>query len=334
MSNIASISEMQKFHFGSKIICSDGEDGFLAQVVFDSATRRMTHLGVRQRRLFGHTVFLSLETVVSATGEGIKIRARRADMATIGSAQVTDTVLDDKTMVENTGSAAGRGRLMLIALHPESWELSYLVVHELRPGQDTLLQGKYVTEISAGQIKVHVEEAVLNHLPPHRPDSVLQREVEAALFGLIPLHIDLKGITARVLDGVLYLDGNISSSLRGDLAERQAMGVRGILEIKNRLVGDDRLASDLAMALGHDSRTRDLPIGVYPRLGVLRLSGAVHNGQQKAAADEIARNFDGVRSVFNDLIVDPKADLLHIMSSSEGGESEDIVPGKYVRHTT
>ena len=37
MSNIASISEMLKFHFGSKIICSDGEDGFLAQVVFDSS---------------------------------------------------------------------------------------------------------------------------------------------------------------------------------------------------------------------------------------------------------------------------------------------------------
>jgi osmotically-inducible protein OsmY len=221
----------------------------------------------------------------------------------------------------------------LIALHPESWELSYLVVHELRPGQDTLLQGKYVTEISAGQIKVHVEETVLNDLPPHRPDSVLQREVEAALFGQIPLHIDLKGITARVLDGVLYLDGNISSSLRGDLAERQAMGVNGLLEINNRLVGDDRLASDLAMALGRDPRTHNLPIGVYPRLGIVRLSGAVHNAQQKAAAEEIARNFEGVRSVFNDLIVDPKADLLHVMSSSEGGESEDKVPGKYIRHT-
>ena len=65
----------------------------------------------------------------------------------------------------------------------------------------------------------------------------------------------------------------------------------------------------------------------------MRLSGAVHNGQQKAAAEEIARNFEGVRSVLNDLIVDPKADLLYVMSSAEGGESEDKVPGKYIRHT-
>ena len=91
------------------------------------------------------------------------------------------------------------------------------------------------------------------------------------------------------------------------------MGVNGLLEINNRLVGDDRLASDLAMALGRDPRTHNLPIGVYPRLGIVRLSGAVHNAQQKAAAEEIARNFEGVRSVFNDLIVDPKADLLHVM---------------------
>jgi osmotically-inducible protein OsmY len=222
---------------------------------------------------------------------------------------------------------------MLVAVHPESGELSYLVAHDLRHGQDTLLHEEHVIEIATGHIKVQVEAAVLDTLPVYRPDSVLQSEVEAVLFSKIPLHIDLRGITARVLDGVLYLDGNISSSLRGDLAERQAMGVSGLLEIKNRLVGDDRLASDLALALGRDPRTRDLPIGVYPRLGVVRLSGAVHNSQQKAAAEEIARNFEGVRSVFNDLIVDPKADLLHIMSSAEGGESEDKVPGKYIRHT-
>lgn len=332
MSNIASISEMLKFHFGSKIICSDGEDGFLAQVIFDSTTRKMTHIGVRQRRLFGNIFFLPFDTVVSATGEGIRIRARRADVTAAGSAEVGGAHLDEKSTVENTVSS-GTGRLMLVAVHPDSGELSYLVVHDLRHGQDTLLQGEHVIEIATGHIKVQVEAAVLNAMPAYRPDSVLQSEVEAVLFGTIPLHIDLKGITARVLDGVLYLDGNISSSLRGDLAERQAMGVNGLLEINNRLVGDDRLASDLAMALGRDPRTHNLPIGVYPRLGIVRLSGAVHNAQQKAAAGEIARNFEGVRSVFNDLIVDPKADLLHVMSSSEGGESEDKVPGKYIRHT-
>ena len=160
-----------------------------------------------------------------------------------------------------------------------------------------------------------------------------QYQYNAALFDATPLHVDLKAISAYVLDGVLYLDCNISSSLRADIARDQAMGISGLLEVKNNLVGDDRLASDLAMALGRDPRTRDLPIGVYPRLGVVRLSGAVHNSQQKAAAEEIARNFDGVRSVINDLLVDPKAEQLNVMSGAEGGESIDKVPGKYIRHT-
>src|SRR5207302_8834610 len=107
--------------------------------------------------------------------------------------------------------------------------------------------------------------------------------------------------------------GNISRALRGYIVQDQVLGVQGLLEIKNNLVGDDGLAADLAMALGQDARTRDLPIGVYPRLGVVRLSGAVHTGQQKAAAGEIAQNFPGVRSVINDLVVDPKADIIRVM---------------------
>ncbi len=332
MSKKTAISEMQQFHFGAKITCADGEGGFLAQVIFDTSTRRMTSIGVKHRRLFGHIVYFPSDSVVSATGEGVTIRAKIAEVAAGSIVSVNGALLDDKSVVGNRDSS-GKGRLMLVALHSESLEVAYLVVHDLRSGQDTFIQAEYITDISTGYIKVNVPVTTLNTLPSYRSDSVLQQEVEAVLFGSVPLHIDLKGISARVLDGVLYLDGNISSSLRGDIAQSQAMGISGLLEVKNHLVGDDRLASDLAMALGRDERTRDLPIGVYPRLGVVRLSGAVHNGQQKAAAEEIARSFAGVRSVINDLLVNPNTDLLYVMSPAEGGESEDKVPGKYIRHT-
>jgi osmotically-inducible protein OsmY len=180
---------------------------------------------------------------------------------------------------------------------------------------------------------VSIPDDKLNALPPYRSDRELQQEVESILYDLTPLHIDLKAINIRVLDSVLYLDGNISSTLRSDIVQDQVLGVEGLMEIKNRLVADDQLAADLALALGQDDRTRDLPIGVYPRLGVVRLSGAVHNSQQKAAAEEIAKSFPGVRSVNNDLIVDPGADMLNVMSPAEGREAKDIVPGKYIRHT-
>ncbi len=331
MSKATAISEMAKFHFGNTIFCSDGEGGMLATLIFDSAARRLISLGAKQGRFFGKVGYVPFEHVIKATGEGITVRTNRAELLA-GTAPSNGVSLDSKSVVERAGSSV-KGTLMLVAAQPGSGELAYIVAHNLRPGQDTLLRAEYVTGIEQGHIAVTISDEVLNALPPYRSDAELQQEVESILFDLTPMHIDLKGISIRVLDSVLYLDGNISSSLRADIAQDQVYGVQGLLEIKNNLVGDDRLAADLARALGQDSRTRNLPIGVYPKLGVARLSGAVRTAQQKAAAEEIARKFPGVRSVINDLLVDPKTDMLHVMSAPEGGEVEDKVPGKYIRHT-
>lgn len=332
MNRTTLISQMQKFHFGSKVFCSDGEDGILAQVIVDPETRKISYIGVKQGRLFGRTVHLQFEKVISASGDGVSLNVRLADLATAKSEEPVGTIFNSKTVVENVETGA-KGSLMIIAVHPENGELAYIVVHELRPGRDTLLREEYITAIKTGLITVSITEDKLNVLPPYRPDGELQQEVESILFDFTPLHIDMKAITILVLDAVLYLDGNVSSELRSDIVQDQVLGVEGLVEIKNRLVADDTLAADIARALGQDARTRDLPIGVYPRLGVVRLSGAVHNSQQKAAAEEIAKSFPGVRSVINDLIVDPKADMLNVMSPAEGGETKDKVPGKYVRHT-
>jgi len=322
---------MQKFHFGNKIFYVDGEDGILTHVIFDPSTRRLTHIGVRQGRFFGKTFSLPYSAVTSATGEGIRLAIKRDDAPAAHVANAQGALLDAKSAVENAGAATGT--LLMAAIHPENAELAYIIAHHLKAGQDTLIQQYYVNALAARHVSINVPSDILNALPPHRPDAVLQQEVEAIIFDYTPVHIDMKGIKVHVLDGVLYLDGNISSALRSDTIADQVLGVQGLLEIKNNLVSDDRLAADLAMALGRDTRTRDLPIGVYPRLGVVRLSGAVHNSQQKAAAGEIARKFPGVRSVINDLVIDPKADLLHVMSAAEGGEADDIVPGQYTRHT-
>jgi osmotically-inducible protein OsmY len=332
MNRTTSISEMQKFHFGSKVFCSDGEDGILAHVIFDPETRKITYIGVKQGRLFRKTVHLPFDKVVSATGEGVTLSVKLADLAAAKDEEPGGATLTSKSSVQNVESGT-KGSLMIIAVHLENGELAYIVAHDLRPGRDTLLREEYITALETGRITVSITEDKLDILPPYRPDSALQRDVEARLFDFTPLHIDLKAITIRVLDGVLYLDGNISSGLRSDIVQDQVWGVEGLVEIKNRLVADDTLAADIARALGQDARTRDLPIGVYPRLGAVRLSGAVHNSQQKAAAGEIVKSFPGVRAVVNDLIVDPKADMLNAMSPAEGGETKDIVPGKYIRHT-
>ena len=330
------ILETQKFHFGSKIICSDGEEGTLVQVGFDAASRRMTHIGIRQGRFFGKTTYLPYDTVTNATGEGVTLRIAGADVLAASKTAPNAAFLDNKSVVEVGGqgqSAMGRGSLLLVAVQPESGVTAYIVAHHLRPGQDTMLSEEYVTNITADRVTVTLPEATFQALPAYRADADLQQEVESALFDLTALHVDYKGMTMRVLDGVLHLDGNISSSLRSDVVQDQAFGVQGLLGIQNNLVGDDTLAADLASALGRDERTRDLPIGVYPKLGVIRLSGAVHTPQQKVAAEEIARSFPNIRGIANTLVIDANADLIHVMSPAEGGEANDLIPGKYIRHT-
>jgi len=341
MSKAALISEMQKFRFGSKVICSDGEYGALAQVVFDSSTRCMTHINVKQGRLFGKTVLLPFDTITGAASDGIALSIASEDVeaASHTAGEVKGALLSNKSIVERADTAS-KGTLVLVAVQPGSGELAYLVAHHLLPGQDTLVRAEFVSALATEHVTVSVAGVAgvvdvagtsPGVLPPYRPDRLLQQEVEAILFDLTPLHIDMKGMNISVLDGVLYLDGNISSALRGELAADQVSSVAGLLEIKNNLVSDDKLAADLALALGNDPRTRDLPIGVYPRLGVVHLNGTVQNGQQKVAAEEIARDFPGVRSVINDLSVGPKVDILPVMAPAGG--NEDIVPNKYIRHT-
>ena len=327
-----SIIETQKFHFGSKITCSDGEEGILTHVGFDPSTRTITHIGIRQGRFFGKNVYLPYTVVTNATGEGVTLSVAGADVLAASKNAPNAVFLDNKSVVETTG-ATGKGSLLLVAVQPESGVLSYIVAHHLRAGQDTMLSQEYITTIVADHITVTVPEATFQALPMYRSDADLQQEVDSILFDLTSLHVDLKGMIVRVLDGVLYLDGNISSSLRADVVQDQAYGVKGLLGIKNRLVGDDTLAADLARALGRDERTHDLPIGVYPKLGLVRLGGAVHTPQQKAAAEEIARAFPNVRGVTNTLVVNENADTINVMSPAEGGEANDLIPGKYIRHT-
>lgn len=331
MEKIVSISEMAKFHFGGKVFGSDGEDGTLTHLGIDPSSKRVISLQVKLGRFFGRTVSVPFSTVVSASGNGVILSLVREELLA-ASAQSEGVLVDGRSTVFEAGSNS-QGTLKLVAVHPQTGELAYIVARSLRADQDNLIQSEYITNVTNGSISISVPEATFQTLAPYRSDEDLQREVEQVLFDLPPIHIDFPGMTVRVLDSVLYLDGNLSSSLRSEMADDQASGVQGLLEIKNRLIGDDELAGNLAMVLGRDPRTRDLPIGVYPRLGVVRLSGAVHNVEQKAAAEQIAQNFEGVRSVDNNLVIKSNSGILNVMAASAGGDAEDIVPGKYIRHT-
>jgi hypothetical protein len=331
MDNTALISEMFTFHFHAPIFCTNGQDGSLTQVLFDASTRKLTHLAVKQKRVFGKTVYVPFTQVLSASGDGIHLKNTTTELDSFPQGEGEGVAYDGRSTVQGP---SGNGVLNIVAVQPNSGTLAYIVVQNLLPGRQTLLRNQYISALAPGQINVLADLSLLKSLPPYRSDLALQREVEQIVFDLPFLHIDLKGVHMRVLDSVLYMSGNISSTLRATLTYNQVAGVEGLLEIKNDLVGDDALAANIARALGQDERTRKLPIGIYPELGVVRLSGSVQNAQQKDTVISLVRGFAGVRDVIADqLLVDPQADMLYVMSAPEGGETRDITPGTFTRHT-
>lgn len=98
-------------------------------------------------RLFGRSVYVSFDTVVSVTGDSITLRISRADLAASRKEAPAGALLDSKSVVEtdNTSGIAAKGAIHLIAVHPESGELAYLVAHHIRSRQDTFLRGEYGT---------------------------------------------------------------------------------------------------------------------------------------------------------------------------------------------
>src|SRR5258708_3018811 len=212
----------------------------------------MTHISVKQGRLFGKTVLLPFDTITSAGSDGIALRIASSDIEEAShtvvargaashlrlkytAGEVKGALLSNKCIVERA-DAASRGTLALVAVQPGSGELAYLVAHHLLPRQDTLLRAEFVTALATEHITVSVAGVVgvagatPGALPPYRPDDVLQQEVESILFDFTPLHIDLKGMNIRVLDGVVFLDGNISSALRGEIVVDKVSRVAGLWE--------------------------------------------------------------------------------------------------------
>ncbi len=210
MNKVTSISEMQKFRFGCKVFCSDGQEGILSHVSFAVPAYSLNYIGVRLGLFFAKTVYLPFVSIESASGEGITLNVTRAQLVAATQQVLPGVLLDKRSVVQNTVMRA-QGSLDLVAVQPENDEFAYIVAHDLRPGQDTLLPRAFLTRLEAGLVTVSISEAQLSAFPPYRPDRELQQDVEKLLFELAPLHVDFRGMNIRVLDGVLYLDGNVSS---------------------------------------------------------------------------------------------------------------------------
>jgi osmotically-inducible protein OsmY len=136
-----------------------------------------------------------------------------------------------------------------------------------------------------------------------------------------PAHI---GVTAD--QNVVTLTGHVGSyaqKLAALSAVRRVKGVHGIAdEIEVRApsgakMSDDEIASRAINVLSWDSVVPSEAIQVKVRDGLVTLTGKVHWYYQKSSAERDVRNLSGVRSMVNNIEVEPHAKADNVKKNIE-----------------
>jgi osmotically-inducible protein OsmY len=328
---------VQKFRFGASIRASDGDAGRLtAVVVVDAPAWALTQVGIRVHPFDRHPTFVSLDRVTSATAAGIwldlsreEIEAARSPSTGITVTRFTRVVVSQKMGGPTPESV---GRLQQLTITVPSRVLRHLVVG--RHWHSALLVPvELITDLTAERITVRgagldgLSHEQPSQLQLYRSDEELYQEVFDTLYDNVSLRVDLPGVEIHPIDGVVWLHGHVSNDSMRRLAEEEIQGITGVSAIHNALVADDTLAAAVSVALAHDPRTAGPGqfIGVYPRLGEIRLRGSVQTAGAREAAGTVAQAVTSVKRVVNELHVDPDALELHDLAGVTN--QYDLVPG-------
>ncbi len=323
-----SFAETWKFRLGADIYASDGTAGTLVAVVADEQRRTLTHVGIRVHR-FHRSYFLPVDLVTAADADSVTLSIALAELETWISTP-SGIVLSSATQVsavyDRVKPETGEkhvGRLVQIMVDRATCEVRDLVVDRGRRG-DVLVPGRTLVSITAQQVTVRLAVSA-DGLVPYRPDGELCQALHERLYAYAPLRLDLAAIEIRALDGVVHLQGHVSSDLMGRMVEDQAQGVIGMAELHNHLVTDTDLAATVSMALALDARTAGQHIGVYPRLGEIYLRGSVGTNTAFDGASDVTSAVPAVARVMNELRIDPTTDEIPVLAGVTN--REDMVPG-------
>lgn len=322
MQSTTELADVVKYRFDATIQASDGEAGRLAAVIVDAGKRCVLAVGVKVGFLVGATYYVPVENVLGGKEDQLSLAIPLDEIKQSPRAVPSGAALTTGTVITSGGKSLGK--LAQLTATTDEQAVQTIVLDRGVHGE-ALISASQVTGVSTKQIQIELSGAAADKLTPFRRDSDLYDEVYHTLFDYGPLRIDLAGMNIRVVDGAVWLFGHVSSDLNQRLASDLLQGITGVASIHNQLVTDTDLAAQVSRALARDPRTAGEMIGVYPLLGEVRLRGSVRTAEARAAAGEIAQATPGVKSVANDLRVDPNVRVVPVMAGITN--EEDMVPG-------
>lgn len=321
VTSATTFTPVHKFRFGADARDAEGATASLANVVVDAASRTVTAIGLRFGA-FGRVVYAPATSVTEAAASRVTVDLTREQIEKDGK-QPAGIVLSGSVAVSLNGKR--QGKLSRVSVNADNQALRHLVV-ERGMGSESVVSAAAIQQISANGVTLGAPgDGSAAALTPFHPDEELRRDALKALDSYNRLRVDVKGINVTAIDGVLWLRGHVSSELNRRLAQDLVSGLYGLAELHNELMTDPELAAAISHALARDPRTAEDRIGVYAMLGAVHLRGAVRTAAAREAAGQLANQIPGVGDVYNDLLVNPDANVLPVMAGVTG--SEDVVPG-------
>lgn len=322
------LTEVMKFRFGTSVMTGDGELATVTAVVVDPSTRGVIGLRIRFGiPPFTQRFYVPASAIRNANAAEIELTLPKAEIVTRGKVGPDAPNLTEKTTIRSGNRRLGH--LVQLTVARQTMALRHLVIeHGL--GTEVLVPAVDITAIEVGRgdaVQISVGEHVAHQQPliPFRPDRELYDEIHRAIEGYQRLRIDMDGITIHAIDGVVWLEGYVSSELNRRLVQDQLINITGLAELHNNLVTDPEVAAAVSMALARDPRTAEERIGVYPALGVVHLRGFVRTREALDAAGQIAASVPGIKQVDNGLQVNQRATVIPVLAAVTN--AEDQVPG-------
>jgi len=312
---------IMKFRFGATVVASDGEAADITGVVVQPGQRAVT--GVVVKIPGGTLVIVPLERIADATAAEMHVTVTREALLQVMPKVTADaTVLARNTQVQVNGS--NYGNLAQVSVVTATGGLHRLTVKRGMSGE-FLVDARSIVDISDDGRMVGCQTAANTAPVAYRSDGEVLDAARAALWNYPRLRVDLRAVQVRVVDGEVWLNGHVSSTLNRRVMAELLEGIKGVTAIHNDLVADNELAIEIAQALAKDPRTHGQRLGVYPNLGEVYLRGLSDSPEAAQAATEIAAQIDGRHVVVNQIRISNNVDYLPMLAPVTG--TEDVVPG-------
>ncbi len=288
------------FIWGQRVASSDAWVGIITGALVAPDTNLATHLIVKRGLLFSTRSIVSISNFDHYDAEGIYLNLPIVEFLNLPKLRRGDTEPNLAAKTEDTEihlDNGGKLQLKGLRFTGENHLLTHFIVTHPKRG-NLLLPLETATEFNSRRIKVSIVQTALIELPVHRLDSGIEDDLLNALFQSddVP-QVDLGGIQAKVVDGVIQLRGNVRTPFVINEVEKLARAIRGCVAVDNQLASDWEIGLAIASYISRTLPRLSDSVIVNTQFGTVSLEGNVSSDADRDAIIQGVKSIAGVKEI-------------------------------------